>query len=392
MQNTKKQHILVIPSWYPCYPGDIGGSFFREQAIALKMACFKVGVIFPQMRSLKNILETTNGVKKEVDDGVNTYRDSFLNFTPRCNSIMQKNWLKRGEKLFELYIKDNDKPDLIHAHSLFNGGLLAHRLNKKYNIPFVIAEHSSAFLRGLVSDNQVIHARSAVNDAAYCIAVSNELGGVLNGKFKTKKWIYIPNIVSKAFLDADFKKISNNESGFRFINICFLEKNKRVDILIRAFDILCRKFSNIELEIGGVGPELRNLKKLTRRLGLEDKIRFHGRLTRSEVLERVSDADAFVLSSDYETFGIVVIEALALGKPVIATKCGGPESIVTGDVGFLVDKNSPGDLASAMALLHKNGENYNPRRIRDYCVREFSEGSVIRRLAVVYNNILKGKM
>ena len=79
------------------------------------------------------------------------------------------------------------------------------------------------------------------------------------------------------------------------------------------------------------------LEALVQEKALTEQVTFLGSLTREQVRQEVSEADAFVLSSEYETFGVVVIEALALGKPVIATRCGGPESIVVPSVGYLVE-------------------------------------------------------
>lgn len=386
--NKKVKHILIIPSWYPLYPGDVGGSFFREQAIALKAKGMNVGVIFPQARSIKNAFTGFNGIKAEVDEGIITYRDAYITL-PKCKGFNQDRWLKRGVRLFDLYVKENGKPDVLHAHSLFNGGLLANVLSRKHGIPFVITEHSSAFLRGLVSQKAIADAGPAVKNASYNIAVSNKFKFILNERFNTAKWNYIPNIVNEKFLNASFNQPIKTKKNFCFINICLLGANKKVDLLIKAFSIVHKLIESVELEIGGDGPELDNLIDLVNELGLQKKVKFHGKLTRDSVLEKVSKADAFVLSSEFETFGVVLVEALALGKPSIATKCGGPESIITPEVGFLVDKNSPKALAEAMIKLYKNQGNYNRDEIREYCRREFSEASVVSRLLRVYNDIDK---
>lgn len=388
MRNETKLHILIIPSWYPKYPGDVGGSFFREQAIALKTRGMKVGVIFPQARSVKKIFTGLNGLLKDKDNGIITYRWGHIS-VPKCKSFNQHRWVTRGEKLFEMYVKENGKPDIVHSHSLFNAGLLANILNEKYNIPFVITEHSTAFSRGLVSDFQIANARSAVKKAAYCIAVSNEFKLMLNEQFNTDKWSYIPNIVNDNFLKKTLIEKPGKDQIFRFINICLLDPKKKVDILINAFSIVSKKIENVELSIGGDGPELNYLKKLTVKLGLQKKIKFHGKLTRSQVLDEVLKADAFVLSSEFETFGVVLIEALALGKPVIATKCGGPESIITPEVGYLVEKNSAKAMANAMIMLYENQNNYEQNNIRNYCRQEFSEEVIVTKLTKIYNNTLK---
>lgn len=389
MTIDKTLHILIIPSWYPLYSGDIGGSFFREQALALQDEGMKVGVIFPQIRSIKKIFKGSIGLEKRVDDGLPTYRDMFINITPRCKHLAQKRWVKRGINLFNRYVEENGMPDILHAHSLFNGGLLAYELSKKYNIPFVVTEHSSSFSRGLISKKQIFNAQVAVDNSTACIAVSNDFKHLLNKLFTTNKWRYIPNIVNQDFLNESLQPKTQKHSVFRFINICFLNSNKKVDVLINAFSIAHKAIANIELEIGGNGPELDNLKTLVNDLNLQQRVKFHGRLSREDVLKKVSEADSFVLSSEYETFGVVLVEALALGKPVIATKCGGPKSIVTPEVGYLVEKNSAEALAEAMISLYRNQNDFNQDDIRNYCYKEFSEKSVIRRLTSIYKQILK---
>lgn len=384
MQIKSKNHILIIPSWYPLYPTDIGGSFFREQAIALKKRGMNVGVIFPKAESIKKIFTGFKGTKKEIDEGVTTYRSSYISL-PRRKYFNQKRHFKKGVDLFDLYVKENGKPDILHAHSLFEGGLLAKILSEKYNIPFIITEHSTAFSRGLISQKQISDAKLAVSSAACCIAVSNEFKELLNEQLETNKWCYIPNIVSDKFLNIPFKNSNKSMDTFRFINICLLAPKKRVDLLIKAFFLVHKSIKNVELEIGGDGPERDNLIELVNNLGLEHKVKFLGSLTRDSVLQNISKANAFVLSSELETFGVVLVEALALGKPVIATKCGGPESIVTPNVGFLVDKNSAERLAESMILLYKNQDNYNQNEIREYCRSEFSELSVVNRLVRIYD-------
>lgn len=388
MNIHKKLHILIIPSWYPLFEGHIGGSFFREQALALRAMGCNIGVIFPQMRSVKNFFSQKNRIVKDIDQGLVTYREHFVNFTPRWKSAIEKKWIKSGERLFELYVKENGMPDIIHAHSLFNGGLLALHISEKYKIPFVLTEHSTAFARNLVTDKQISKAAIAVDKAASCIAVSERFRILLNTKFETKKWSYIPNIVNKEFLDAPLHRVRNKKDCYRLINICALEPKKRVDLLIKAFAIASKELDNIVLEIGGDGSQMKNLIDLTGRLSISDKVTFLGKLTRSDVLVKVSNADAFILSSEYETFGVVLVEALALGKPIIATKCGGPESIINDEVGYLVNKNSASELASAIKLLYSNQENFEAENIRSYCSREFSGESVINKLINIYKSLL----
>ena len=122
---------------------------------------------------------------------------------------------------------------------------------------------------------------------------------------------------------------------------------------------------------------------------MSEQVEFLGKLTREQVKNQMLNSDAFVLSSEYETFGVVLVEALALGKPIIATKCGGPESIVSKEVGYLVEKNSIDNLAKAMRDLIETYSQFEARQIREYCAIEFSEEAVVKKLEIIYTDILR---
>ncbi|HID29995.1 MAG TPA: glycosyltransferase, partial [Desulfobacterales bacterium] len=98
--------------------------------------------------------------------------------------------------------------------------------------------------------------------------------------------------------------------------------------------------------------------------------------------------NSFVLSSHYETFGIVVIEALACSLPVIATRCGGPESIVTESDGLLVPLKDPETLAKAMIQMRNTTSQFDRKQIRDRCILRFGEENIIRQIEAKYDAVV----
>lgn len=386
-------HILILPSWYPNSSTSIGGSFFREQAIALVKQGNKVGVIAPLTRSLKDlsgVFWKPYGLRVEIDEKVKTFRWHSVNLTPRLYKINRKRWVRIGEKLFQQYIEENGTPDIIHVHSMINSGFLALKLSEKYNIPYVITEHSTAYSRKLISNETIKELYKVVRGSRANLAVSREFTSVLNTIFDTNTWKYLPNIVNDDFFKNNLSS-NNTEKSFEFLTICFLEQKKRVDILIKAFSKAFSGNLKFKLKIGGDGPLKAELEELVRNEGIEKQVTFLGMLSRNEVKNEIQKTDVFVLSSEYETFGVVVIEALALGKPVIATKCGGPESIVTSKVGILVEINSVKAMVLAMEQLFNNYANYNSQEIRDYCYQHFSEKSICEKIQNKYEMVLNNK-
>lgn len=380
------KHILIIPSWYPQFSGDIGGSFFREQAIALRKAGYQVGVIYPQIRSLKNIksiLKKPYGLTVENDEGIDTLRWYTANYFPKVKNYNKSHWIKVALRLFEIYVEKYGKPNIIHVHSMLYAGFAAQIIREKYDIPYIITEHSSAFARNLIADEVLDSLKRVVENAQVCIAVSQKFSEYLEIKFSQSVWQYIPNIVSDSFFtEIDSHK---NPEKIRIITVCNLNKNKNTALLIRAFSELLKQLPNIELVIGGDGEERQALEELVATLALQQHVKFLGALTRDQVRLEISQSSMFVLSSKYETFGVVVIEALALGKPVVATKCGGPESIIQNDVGLLVKNDSVTDLMTGILHVSTHLSDYDADVLKKYCFDNFSEKAVVNKLAQIYH-------
>ena len=385
-------HILIIPSWYSKNSDDIYGSFFREQAIALHKYGQNVGVIYPQVRSIrhwKSIITGPKGLMIENDMGIPTFRKHGMAWFPRVPYANSWLWVWRGLKLFSVYRKEHGQPDILHAHSLLNGGLLANEIYHRFNIPFVVTEHSTAFGSGKIKRWQKNIAVKAVHNASSRLAVSKPYAELLSKFFDTEKtWQTVPNILSSKFENACACPDKNQKETFIFCNVSILTANKGLDLLIRAFARAFTGHRDVLLLIGGDGQELKRLVALTRTLEVVNQVKFLGRLSREQVIRLMMQSDAYVLSSHVETFGVVIIEAMALGKPVIATRCGGPESIIRKEDGLLIPKNDVKALTKAMQQMRENHKKFNQKEIRLSCLERFSEKTVINQLIGIYRKIL----
>lgn len=385
-------HILFIPSWYPCNPHDVSGSFFREQAQALKKQGCTVGVIAIRLRSLRDWRSVITGrydKEFENDQGVTTYRKHGMVWFPRMPKLIAWLWQKNAMVLFEQYIKVHGKPDIIHVHSILYAGFAAKAISDKFQIPYVITEHSSAFACGLVTFAQKRMAEQVSMYAQKRFAVSRPFAVLLSDYFMAKNspWDVMPNIVHERFLSYPIENRDKRES-FSFINVALLSPNKGVDSLIKAFAKALSSQSNLKLKIAGDGSERTALEALAHDLGVVANVEFLGMLSREQVTEQMAVSDVFVLSSQYETFGVVVIEALALGRPVISTCCGGPEDIIRNEDGVLVPVNDVDALAIAMLAFYNDRVSYKSEEIREACRARYSEVVVAGKLIQVYNDVL----
>ena len=378
-------HVMFIPSWYDNKRNKVHGSFFREQATMLQSMGIKVTVAYNEIWPI-NIykdIDEKSGLFFEIESGLRTYRYKQFNFLPK-NPLMFKLFNKRMEKLYKEIIKKEGKVDVIHAHSSMWGGISAAYISKKYNIPLVITEHSSVKTSKIMKDSYLKHIIKSYNSAEKVIAVGSGLKNEIQEFTNRDDIKVIGNLVDLSLFDLKEKK-DNNE--FTFFSLAFLEGEKGFDTLIKAFEYKF-KDENVKLLIGGAGSQREWLENMVREKGLEKQIEFLGALSREEVAKYMNLCDAFVLPSRYETFGVVYIEALASGKPVIGTYNGGAESIINDKVGIMVPIDDEIALGNAMNSIKDNINKYNSVEIRKYCQENFSGNIIINKIIDVYKEAI----
>ncbi len=136
-------HVLILPSWYPRFEGDVEGSFFREQALALANSGLKVGVVFPDLRGPRRFMRARKkfGLKVRNDEGLQEVRSHGFNWFPRGETSFQWLWTKHAKRALERYVREFGKPDIVHVHSMLPSGLAAVWFHRLHNIPFVVTEH-----------------------------------------------------------------------------------------------------------------------------------------------------------------------------------------------------------------------------------------------------------
>jgi glycosyltransferase involved in cell wall biosynthesis len=393
---SKSPHVLLIPSWYPTEEEPLGGIFFSEQAHMIKKAGIRTGVIYPEIRPIKefswslfkkNYFQSSH--KYESD--LSTYRSHGWNLFPGFLKGTMKLWVSQAQRLFKSYVKKEGLPTIIHAQSAIWAGVAAAEISRQSGIPYIIQEHRDLFLHPTLfkniperhwSENLI---ERVLENASEVIAVSQALKKGLEKYLSPSSKIVqvLPN-----FIDVEGFKLTPRPSlnqPFVFLTLAGLNANKNIDLLLRAFKHFHQKEPNSRLLIGGDGKEMRNLKKLCEELELTTPVQFLGWVPRHELDELFSRAHAFVLPSQYETFGVVFIEALAMGLPVIGTACGGPEDIITPEVGILLKQIDEMLLFQAMIELKASYKRYNPLNLKNYALRNFGREAVTKKWLDLYN-------
>jgi len=270
-------------------------------------------------------------------------------------------------------------------------------IKDQIGIPFVIREHRSLYQRARNGiDDIPTNIRRAFLKADKVLAVSPQLADTMKSLGIRNDIKCLPNAISEEFFckpkeKGPFKEIMGNH--FMFAGWTRWRYLKRLDLLIRAFSKVFEKRPDTRLVVAGnieTTEQQKTINNLISELEIEPYVLLYGLATRQQIHQLAHSCDCCVIPSDDETFGIPALEAIAAGKPVVATRCGGPESIITSDLlGRIVEKGDSDLLAQAMLSIIDNIESFDGEYIKEIAHKRYSESSIKNQWKNVYKDIIK---
>jgi glycosyltransferase involved in cell wall biosynthesis len=397
-------NIFIIPSWYPIESNPIAGIFFKEQAeyLAELYPDYNIGVslwgqsdenLEIRLKDASNVLKkivyyfSQRKFKKKVNKNLYEYYTPALIWTDKIFKGNLSGLVNANLDSLNKFSKSFGQVNVIHAHVSYPAGYIAMILSKKLNIPYVITEHMGPFpFPSFISKDGSISDKISrpLKNAERIIAVSPALAKRISS-FNLPLPHYIPNVVNDDF----FKEWSSSSvSPFVFFTLATLSPEKGITDLLSAIASLVEKQKKVLFRIGGGGEWLSYYSNLSKEMKIDNYIQWLGVLNREQAREEYQNCNAFVLPSHHETFGVVYAEAIACGKPIIATRCGGPECIVNESNGLLVNVSAPHDLSDKMLYMINNYSNYNSSVIRKGFEDNFSKKAVITQIVNIYKEIL----
>jgi len=283
--------------------------------------------------------------------------------------------------------------NLIHAHFVYPDGVVGARLAQRYDVPLVITEH--AFWQPWLDDYPRVRklALNAARSSAYHIAVSQAVRrSIAHYTGESDRLRVIPvGVDTDIFTPLPVGQQPDPES---ILYVGRIHETKGVDVLLHAIRLLVDRRPSVQLSlIGGsfyfqTRTQEERMKRLAEELGLMQHVRFLGIQSQNQVAEAMRRSTLLVLPSRRETLGAVLIEALACGTPIVATRCGGPEDVVTEAVGRLVPTEDPSSLAEAMETVLDQRQHYEPRILRQYAIDKFSWRRVADQTVALYRSSL----
>jgi glycosyltransferase involved in cell wall biosynthesis len=386
------QQLFIIPSWYPSRLNPVNGAFFVDWAKLLATAGFDVTVIaslvhpFKAWPARRQLPPKAN--QAQIEQGLRTYRRETINPFPRLQSLSFRFYRRQLLRQFDLALAEQGPPDVLLIHSSLWAGAALTEWMRTTSTPCVIIEHMKAFLldEGFTR-YQLAQIRQAYQGVDRVVAVSKALESRVKQIFPMvrERTAVIHNPLPE--IESITGLAAVGDTPFTFISVAYLRPEKRLDILLQAFARLLDMEQNALLKLVGDGPLRVQLEKLADRLGIRDRVTFVGNLDRRAMRDELLSSHCLVLSSEVETFGLALVEAMACGLPVISTRCGGPEDIVTDEAGVLVPVNNAVSLSLAMGELMTNLSRYSPAIIQAYAQEHFSSEGYVSALKDLFSEL-----
>lgn len=283
--------------------------------------------------------------------------------------------------------------DLIHAHIVYPEGVVAARLGKRYGVPVVTTEQ--AMWKPWLDDYPSV--RRQVLSALDDIRVVSVLSDALRRQVReiTSDGVethLLPNMVDERIFTPPSTPDERRRKRLLFVGT--VRQVKGLDVLVRALPAVAEEHPDVELRVVGE-PFLRayqrdeaEVRGLVEELGLGDRVEFVGRRQPQGVAEEMRKARALVVPSRRESFATVIPEALACGTPVVATRCGGPEEILTEETGMLVPVADPPALAEAVGALLSGRASFDPDQLRSRAVALWGREATRKRIESLYRKAL----
>lgn len=312
--------------------------------------------------------------KNKLPDSVTTVDYKYRNILNKLDRFFFKRKIKKQKKDIEKSVINKVLPEVIHAHTIFSDGGTAYLLNKKYGIKYILnvrntdinyyykyAIHLRFFMyKILLNADSIVFISHAYKKRLHSLLPFRILKQIEN------KCYVIPNGIEDYWHE---NATSNNSvkvsSEITLLFIGLINKNKNLKTIIYACKELNKRGIKVSLNVIGNGPLEVKVKKMSERLNINECITFHGYISDRDTISAIMNkSDIFVMPSFKETFGLVYVEAMSRGLPIIYTQGQGIDGFFhDGEVGYAIEPESIEMLCNTITRIIGNYEQLSNQAI-----------------------------
>ncbi|ODA41168.1 glycosyltransferase [Desulfosporosinus sp. BG] len=401
--------VLMLSHMYPNVVGPLGGIFVRQQAQALMRLGVEVQVVAP-VPWVPGFMAGRGKWGGYPAVPLLEQPDGFPVFHPRVLEFPRSLFFEYYPATFVWGIKQVFTEqiargvDIIHAHVAHPDGAAAVRFGRKFNIPVVVTIHGQDFAYTLNRSRICAESvRATLKDAARVILVSDKLRnqyGLESWADQLEKYrvifngVNLADVVQRPEPQGTYWEHQPRASRRILLTVGFLRPDKGHAMVLKALPELIGEFPDLEYRIVGDGSERQTLEALTAELGLEEYVVFRGSLPHPEAMREMAQCDIFVLPSWNEAFGVVYLEAMAHGKPIIGTTGEGISEILAQEgVGKAVPPKDVLAITEEIRGLLRNPEQAAAMgsRGKELVTRKFTWEYNAQKTLKVYEEIINGR-
>ncbi len=385
-------NILVITTWFPNEININTGIFVKKLIEAqIKYSSVSITVVspipyFPKLNFSFIPEKYRNASKVKYCNDKNGYLVYYPRYFKLPSPYSEKvDWYSYFKAVKKTIKKEKIKFDIIHSHGLIPDAFVATKISKLFNKPIVNHIHDTYFDE--IYKKNKIKVDEIFEHSKRIIPVSHFQANIIlkyyNRYFEKIEVVY--NGVDTEKFKYNVQNIEINNPLNKFIFVGVIDHRKGIDLLIESFNIL--KDLSITLDIYGKGKQIQEYQKQIDLYSLNEKIKFKGEIDNNLLGSELSAHSFFIFPSRYETFGIVLIEAMACGLPVIASNITAiPEIVQNEEIGILFE--SENYLSLSEAIKKAINKKWNKKYIREQAER-FSMKVSVDNIDKIYNNIIE---
>jgi glycosyltransferase involved in cell wall biosynthesis len=381
-----------LASWYPNRTSITNGDFIERHAKAVAPFLTSLTVI-AVVKDESLALNATELIEKK-EGNLTTYivyygRSRWGGLVEKFLSV--KKYIALHLDLFDRVIKEKGAPGIVHVHVAMKAGMVARKIKQLYRIPYIVTEHSSMYFKEAIPN--IYTAGSFINsqtkgvfkNASLLLTVSNELAMAINKNFVKVNCRVVPNVVDTRLF---YPGNASQEGPVRLIHVSGMGHPKNMEAIIEALAIYKSRGNQFLMQVYGTAPDA--IIQKVKAFALDANIFFHGEVMQPEIAAAMREADVLILYSKYETFGCVVIEANACGKPVIVSDIPVFHELVTEDKnGLFGNGNDPAALAVILESFAEKRKVFDQATIAAEAASHYSYAVVGRQIKDIYEELLK---
>jgi glycosyltransferase involved in cell wall biosynthesis len=378
---TDRLRVLILPEWYPSESDPVAGVFVRDQARASsRLHDVTLLVHDPRRRGRREV-----AISDRIEHGLRTVR---VRTRARAGCTAGRiEFLLSGMRVLRTLRSRGEAPDIVHAH-VFSAGFIAILLSRGA-LPLVVSEHHSDFLERRVRGRDARIARFVFRHACLVCPVSSALKASLEELVPAGRYEVVPNVVDVEPFIQSRELAADSGPPTRLLLVAMLHRQKGVECLLAALAEVRLRRTDFTLDVVGDGPSRAGLEQLARDRLPPGAVTFHGARSRPEVAAFMARSDVFVLPSIVETFGVVLVEAIAAGLPIITTTAVPDHERIAGSFGVVVaPQDIPALRDAVLAMLE--GQRTTAAEEAESYVRSFSPESLSRRWDQIYRGVASG--